>query len=51
MKLAAIQMVSGANIDNNLAVAERLIAQARADDARLVVLPESFALFGDSTQL
>ncbi|WP_372782877.1 carbon-nitrogen hydrolase family protein [Litorivivens sp.] len=51
MKLAAIQMVSGANIDNNLSVAERLIAQARADDARLVVLPESFALFGDSTQL
>lgn len=43
---AAIQMCSTGNVDENLAQAERLIAQAAALGARLVVLPEMFALLG-----
>jgi len=46
MKLAAIQMCSSHNVDDNLATAGRLIAQAAAHDAKLVVLPEMFALMG-----
>jgi len=44
--LAAIQMVSGPNIAENLAVAAELLAQAAAEGARLAVLPENFALMG-----
>jgi len=43
-QVAAIQMASGPNISANLAEAERLIAKAAAAGARLVVLPENFAL-------
>lgn len=42
--IAAIQMVSGTDVSANLAVAERLIAEAAGQGAELVVLPESFAL-------
>ncbi len=42
-RVAAIQMASGPNIGANLIEAARLIAQAAADGARLVVLPENFA--------
>lgn len=41
---AAIQMTSGAEVDVNLAAAGELIAQAAAGGARLVVLPENFAV-------
>ncbi len=44
--LAAVQMVSGADVEANLQQAGRLIAQAADAGARLVVLPENFALMG-----
>lgn len=44
--VAAVQMASGPNINANLLEAERLIAQAAAAGAQLVVLPENFALMG-----
>lgn len=46
--VAAIQMASGPNLQANLAEAERLIAEAAKAGARLVVLPENFALMGMS---
>lgn len=45
-RVAAIQMASGPNLAANLLEAERLIAEAAAQGARLVVLPENFALMG-----
>ena len=44
--VAAVQMVSGPDVAENLRVAARLIAKAAAQGARLVVLPENFALMG-----
>jgi len=44
MRVAAIQMNSGPDVSVNLELAERLIAEAAADDCRLVALPENFAL-------
>ena len=44
MKVAAIQMASGPNVGGNLNEASRLIARAVGAGARLVVLPENFAL-------
>ena len=44
--VAAIQMVSGPEVSANLAEAGRLIAEAAAGGARLVALPEHFALMG-----
>jgi predicted amidohydrolase len=46
--LAAIQMASSPNVGANLIEAERLIEKAAAQGARLVVLPENFALMGNS---
>jgi deaminated glutathione amidase len=46
MKVAAIQMVSGADLGDNLTHAGRLIAQATQAGAELVVLPEYFCLMG-----
>ena len=43
-KVAAIQMVSSARLDENLASAARLIAAAAAEGAKLVLLPEVFAV-------
>jgi len=43
---AAIQMVSGANVDKNFAAAAGLIEEAVQQDARLIVLPENFAIMG-----
>ena len=45
-KVAAIQMASGPNIAGNLDEAGRLIAKAAEQGARLVVLPEFFAILG-----
>lgn len=45
--VAAVQMASGPNVGANLLEAERLIAQAAAAKADLVVLPENFALMGE----
>jgi len=44
MQVAAIQMTSGDDVAANLPVAERLIAAAAAEGARLVLLPENFGL-------
>ncbi len=46
MKIAAIQMVSTPNVDDNLAQTERLCAEAAAGGAELVALPEYFCLMG-----
>ena len=43
-KVAAIQMVSTDDVDENLATADRLIALAAERGADLVVLPEVFAV-------
>ncbi len=45
-KCAAIQMASSPNVDANLIEAERLISEAAAKGAELVVLPENFAIMG-----
>ncbi len=45
-KIAAIQMASGPNVAANLDEAERLIAMAVAQGAKLVALPEYFAIMG-----
>ena len=45
-RVAALQMVSTPERDRNLADAERLIAQAAADGAQLVLLPEYFCFMG-----
>jgi len=42
--IAVIQMVSGADVAENLADASRLLRQAAEGGAQLVVLPENFAL-------
>ena len=46
--VAGIQMASGPNIGANLLEAERLVAEAVAQDAELVVLPENFAMMGQT---
>jgi len=44
MRVAAIQMNSGADVGANLKLAGELLAAAAADDCMLAVLPENFAL-------
>lgn len=44
--VAAVQMCSTPNLDENLTQAAKLIAQAADSGARLLVLPEMFALLG-----
>lgn len=47
-RVAAIQMASGPNVNANLLEAARLINKAAEEGAKLVVLPENFALMGMS---
>lgn len=49
--VAAIQMVSGKDIDANLTEAARLLTQAAGRGARVAVLPENFAVFQTSQML
>lgn len=44
MRVAAIQMNSSADLQSNLQLAGRLLAQAAGDGVQLAVLPENFAL-------
>jgi deaminated glutathione amidase len=44
--VSCIQLASGPNVGANLLEAERLIAEAAGRGARLVVLPENFAIMG-----
>ena len=46
LKLAAIQMVSTASLEENLETASRLIKAAAQDGAKLVALPEYFCIMG-----
>lgn len=46
IKMAAIQMASGPHLGSNLSEAERLIEIAVNQGAKLVVLPEYFAMMG-----
>lgn len=45
-RIAAIQMASGSNITANLNEAARLIDEAVSMGAKLIILPENFALMG-----
>jgi nitrilase len=45
-RIAAIQMVSGPRVGDNLAAAGRLVAEAVAQGAELVALPEYFPIIG-----
>ena len=44
MRVAAIQMNSGADVAANLQLADDLLSEAAADQCSLAVLPENFAL-------
>ena len=44
--MAAVQMVSGPEVGANLAEADRLLARAAGEGARLVALPEFFPIMG-----
>ena len=46
LRVAAVQMTSGADVAENLRTAERLTDAAARDGARLVLLPENFGLMG-----
>jgi len=46
LRVAAVQMVSQATVEPNLAEAARLIGAAAGEGARLVALPEYFCLMG-----
>jgi nitrilase len=45
-RVATIQMTSTAEVETNLQMARYLIAQAVAEGAELIILPENFALMG-----
>lgn len=45
MRVAAVQTVSGADVEANLARAAPLVAAAAAEGAQLVVLPEYFGIY------
>ncbi len=47
-RIAALQMTSGLDVQENLLVARRLLTEARAAGACLAVLPENFAFMGRS---
>lgn len=46
MKIAAIQMVSGTDVEKNIAMAYQLLCQAKQQAAKLAVLPEYWPIMG-----
>ena len=46
IRVAAVQTVSGGDVDANLAAVEPLIVAAKEQGAALVLLPEYFGIFG-----
>ena len=46
MKIAAIQMVSTPSVEQNIATARSLIAEAAQQGAQLVLLPEYWPIMG-----
>src|SRR6476646_8386107 len=46
VQVAALQMTSGTDVEENLRIAGKLIGQAAAQGASLVLLPENFGLMG-----
>ena len=46
IKIAAVQMVSTPEPEENFATARRLVGQAAADGAQLVLLPEYWPIMG-----
>jgi predicted amidohydrolase len=51
MRAAAVQLNSTADYERNLEVAERLVREAAADGAELVVLPEKWTVLGEAEAL
>jgi deaminated glutathione amidase len=51
LRVAAVQLNSGADLAANLAVADRLTRAAAADGARLIVLPEKWTAIGSDDDL
>jgi predicted amidohydrolase len=51
LKVAAVQLNSGADVAANLAVADRLTRAAAADGASVIVLPEKWTAMGSDEQL
>jgi predicted amidohydrolase len=51
LRVAAVQLNSGADLTANLAVADRLTRQAAADGAQLIVLPEKWTAIGTEQDL
>jgi deaminated glutathione amidase len=51
MRAAAIQLNSTGDVTRNLEVAERIVREAAADGAELVVLPEKWSVLGDAEVL
>ena len=49
--VAVVQLVSGLNVEANLLEAAQQIERASVAGAKLVMLPESFAVFGDPQML
>lgn len=45
-KVSVIQMTSGADVEKNLGVVERLVTEAARDGAKVIVVPECFAYLG-----
>ncbi len=50
IRVASIQMVSTADVDTNLQSAAELIAQAAAEGAKFLLLPENFTIMGHEEQ-
>ncbi len=51
MKAAVVQLNSGADVEANIAAADRHVRAAAADGARLVVLPEKWTVMGGPAEL